>query len=91
MTRKNIIAVSTRLRNFDYSQAGAYFVTVVTSGRKCLLGEIANQEMRVSDAGRLVQSVWYDLPKHYPRVKCDAFVVMPTIFTALSFWRVLYR
>jgi putative transposase len=68
---------STRLRNFDYSQAGAYFVTVVTAGRKCLLGEIASHEMRPNAFGRLVQSVWYDLPKHYPRVGCDAFVIMP--------------
>jgi REP element-mobilizing transposase RayT len=33
--------------------------------------------MRLSAFGRLVQSVWYDLPKHYPRVGCDAFVIMP--------------
>ena len=68
---------STRLRNFDYSQAGAYFVTVVTTDRNCLLGEIASQEMRLSAFGRLVQSVWYDLPKHYPRLRCDAFAIMP--------------
>ena len=68
---------STRLQGFDYTQAGAYFVTVVTSARNCLLGEIKNDEMRVTDAGRLVQSVWCELPKHYPRVECDAFVVMP--------------
>jgi putative transposase len=49
----------------------------VTTGRNWLLGEIASQEMRLSAFGRLVQSVWYDLPKHYPRLECDAFVIMP--------------
>src|SRR5918995_3314994 len=68
---------SIRLRNFDYGQAGAYFITVVTRERNCLLGEIAGQEIRFSELGRLVQAVWYDLPKHYPRVECDAFVIMP--------------
>ena len=68
---------SIRLRNFDYTQAGAYFITVVTRERNCLLGEIAGQEIRLSELGRLVQAVWYDLPKHYPRVECDAFVIMP--------------
>jgi putative transposase len=68
---------SARLRHFDYSQAAAYFVTVVTYERTCLFGNILNGEVWLSDAGRLVQLVWYDLPKHYPRVKCDAFVIMP--------------
>jgi putative transposase len=68
---------STRLRNFDYSQAGAYFVTIVTHERTCVFGKILNEEMSLSDVGRVLQSVWYDLPKHYPRVGCDAFVIMP--------------
>jgi putative transposase len=68
---------STRLRHFNYSQAGAYFVTVVTYERTCLFGNILNGEMRLSEVGRVVQSVWYDLPKHYPRAECDAFVIMP--------------
>jgi putative transposase len=68
---------STRLQHFDYSQAGAYFVTVVTYERTSLFGNIVNGEMWLSDVGRLVQSVWYDLPMHYQRVGCDAFVIMP--------------
>jgi putative transposase len=68
---------SIRLKGYDYSQAGAYFVTMVTRERTCLFGEIVNGQTRLNDAGRVVQRVWNDLPNCYPRVECDAFVVMP--------------
>ena len=68
---------SIRLKGYDYKQAGAYFVTVVAKDRACLFGEIAHGERRLNDAGRIIQSVWNELPNHYPGVECDAFVVMP--------------
>lgn len=66
-----------RLAGFDYSQAGAYFVTICTQKRVCTLGEIVDAEMIFSEAGRMVQEVWLDMPSHYPGVGTDAFVVMP--------------
>jgi REP element-mobilizing transposase RayT len=68
---------SIRLPDYDYSQAGAYFVTVCTNGRKCLFGDIADGGVRLSDAGKMVESVWIDIPKHYSGVNVDAFVAMP--------------
>jgi len=68
---------SIRLRGYDYAQAGAYFVTIVTRDRVCLFGEVVNGEMLLNDRGGLIQSVWDELPDHYPGVKCDAFIVMP--------------
>jgi putative transposase len=68
---------SIRLRGYDYAQAGAYFVTIVTRDRVCLFGEVINGEMRLNDRGGLIHSVWDELPDHYPGVKCDAFIVMP--------------
>jgi REP element-mobilizing transposase RayT len=68
---------SIRLPGYDYAQAGAYFVTVVTKDRACLFGEIVNGQMRFNDGGRIIQSTWNELPKHYTGVECDAFVVMP--------------
>jgi REP element-mobilizing transposase RayT len=41
------------------------------------LGEIVDGEMRLSDAGRMVESVWNDIPKHYSTVDIDASVIMP--------------
>jgi putative transposase len=68
---------SIRLKDYDYAQIGAYFVTVVTQSRKCLFGEIIEAEMRLNDAGRITQTAWDDLPNHYAGIECDTFVVMP--------------
>lgn len=71
---------SIRLRGYDYSSAGAYFITVCAHERECLFGEIVGGEMRLSEAGQVVRSVWNGLPSHYPNVELDAFVVMPNHF-----------
>jgi len=68
---------SIRLAGFDYRQANAYFVTICTQVRCCLLGEIIDEVMHRSDAGRMVEQVWNELPERYPGVDVDAFVVMP--------------
>lgn len=74
---------SIRLRDYDYAQAGAYFVTVCAEGHTCLFGDIIDAEMRLNDAGRMVQAVWNELPDHYPGVETDAFVVMPNHIHAI--------
>jgi putative transposase len=66
---------SIRLRGYDYAQAGSYFVTIVTKDRVCLFGEIV--EMRLNDKGGVIDSVWDELPDHYPGIERDVFVVMP--------------
>ena len=68
---------SIRLRGYDYSQSGAYYITTCTHNRRCLFGKIADGEMRLNDVGQLVQRVWDGLPEHYPHVELDAFVMMP--------------
>jgi REP element-mobilizing transposase RayT len=68
---------SIRLRGYDYSQAGAYFVTICIQNRECLFGEIVDGEMRLNDVGRMVLSVWAELPRHYEGVDIDGFVAMP--------------
>ena len=68
---------SIRLPGYDYAQPGAYFVTICTHGRACLFGRVVDGEMRLNDAGRIVQASWDDLPNHYPHVQLDAFVTMP--------------
>jgi hypothetical protein len=49
---------SIRLRGHDYKQAAPYFVTVVSQNRECLFGEIGGGDMRLNDAGSMVQAVW---------------------------------
>ncbi len=66
-----------RLPEYDYSQAGAYFVTICVQGRECLLGEVMGGSIHLSDHGKLVRDCWHKLPHHYPNIELDAFVVMP--------------
>lgn len=68
---------SIRLRGYDYAQAGAYFVTICTAGRACILGEIVDDQIALSPAGEIVARVWDGLPTHYPFLELDEFVVMP--------------
>ncbi len=68
---------SIRLKGYDYTQAGAYFVTICTQNRECLFGEVVDGEMRLNAAGQMIQSVWNELPAFYPGVDIDEFVVMP--------------
>lgn len=70
--RRNI-----RLKGYDYSQPGAYFVTICTRDRACLFGEVADGEMRLNEWGEIVLWTWRDLPNHVPNVQLDAFVIMP--------------
>ena len=68
---------SIRLQGYDYTRQGAYFVTICTRNRECLLGDIVEGRMHLSEAGRLAQAVWEDLPHHYPHVQIDVWVIMP--------------
>jgi putative transposase len=68
---------SIRLPDYDYSQPGAYFVTIVAWQRECLFGEIADGEMRLNQFGKIVERAWFDLPKHYPHVELGTFYIMP--------------
>jgi putative transposase len=68
---------SLRLAGFDYSQPGAYFVTICTGNRRCTLGEIRDCEMRLNHAGQVIAACWDEIPLHFPNAELDAFVVMP--------------
>lgn len=68
---------SIRLKNYDYSQAGAYFVTLCTHNRECLFGEILDDVLQLNESGRVLQKTWEDLPNHYHHVELDAWIIMP--------------
>lgn len=76
---------SIRLRAYDYTQAGAYFVTICTHDRVCCLGEVVNNEMRLNDSGRRVHEQWHALPHRFSQVKPDTFVVMPNHIHGIFF------
>ncbi len=68
---------SLRLQGFDYSKEGAYFVTICTQNRALLFGDVVDGKMCLKDVGRMVQTVWDELPARCPGAYLDAFVVMP--------------
>ena len=68
---------SIRLRGYDYTRAGAYFVTICTKDHACLLGEIEDAEMVLNDAGRIASDCLCAVEQHFRTVELDAFVVMP--------------
>jgi putative transposase len=67
---------SVRLKGYDYSCAGGYFVTIVLQNRACLLGEVADGVMNLNSVGLMVERWWASLPRRYA-ASLDEFVVMP--------------
>ena len=59
------------------SRPGAYFMTIVTNGRKSSFGEVAGGEMRLNEFGRLAENEWKRLRRRFDRLVMDELVVMP--------------
>jgi putative transposase len=68
---------SLRLKGYDYSQAGAYFITVCTHRRMLLFGDVIEGDVRLNDIGAIINQSWVNLPNHYPGIELDSFIVMP--------------
>jgi putative transposase len=66
-----------RLRNYDYSQSGGYFVTICTYHRECLFGKIADGRMVLNKIGEVVSEEWVKTEIARKNVEIDVFVVMP--------------
>jgi len=66
---------SLRLRGHDYSSPGAYFVTICASSH--LFGRVRSARMMLSRFGEIARLCWMSIPRHFPHVRIDAFVVMP--------------
>ncbi len=74
---------SPRLKGYDYSLAGAYFVTVCSYQRRYLFGYIQNRIMILNDLGHVVEAQLMNLPNHWNGVDLDLFVVMPNHIHAI--------
>jgi putative transposase len=74
---------SIRLPQYDYTAAGAYFVTVCVHGGESLLGEVVNETMRLNRLGQIAHDFWRDVPGHFPNTSIDAFVIMPNHLHAI--------
>jgi len=68
---------SIRLPAYDYAQAGAYFVTMVTHRRQCLFGEIADGRVTLNRYGQVVEDEWLRSTQIRPGIRLDIFIIMP--------------
>ncbi len=74
---------SIRLKGYDYSQAGAYFVTICTHHKVCFFGYIEKGEMVLNDAGNMVNAQWLALAGRFPNIQFGEYIAMPNHFHAI--------
>lgn len=68
---------SIRLKGYDYSQAGLYFVTICCHNRMHLFGNVVNGGMELNDAGKIADACWMEIPNHFPNAVLHEYIVMP--------------
>nr|VFJ56152.1 MAG: REP element-mobilizing transposase RayT [Candidatus Kentron sp. DK] len=68
---------SIRLKGYDYSWPGAYFITVCVHDKRCLLGKVVDGKMISNRYGRVVAECWQGIPAHFVGVTLDQWVIMP--------------
>jgi putative transposase len=68
---------SIRIKEYDYTLPGAYFVTIVTCQRVCLLGDIQSGAMVLNAFGQIAAECWRSIPEHFSSVELGAYVIMP--------------
>ena len=68
---------STRLKHWDYSSNGAYYVTICTKDREQFFGEIINGKMKLSEIGKIVEHEWKQTCEIRKNVELDEYVIMP--------------
>src|ERR1041385_3887352 len=68
---------SIRLKNYNYSQAGAYYVTIDVQNRECLFGNIVTKGMILNAAGKMIEEQWNALPERFPNIELDLHQIMP--------------
>ncbi|KPA15998.1 hypothetical protein MHK_003803 [Candidatus Magnetomorum sp. HK-1] len=71
---------SIRLKNYDYSQTGLYFITICTQNHEHLFGEIQNHRMFLNDAALMLDIQWNELLKRFKNIKLHEYVIMPNHF-----------
>lgn len=68
---------SPRLPEFDYSLEGGYFITIVTHNHFSIFGNVYAGEMCLNKVGLIAQECWQEIPKHFPDIVLDEFIIMP--------------
>ena len=66
-----------RLKHYDYSTAGWYYVTICTNDHINYFGKVENEKMLLNDIGKIADDCWCDIPKHYNETELDKYIIMP--------------
>jgi REP element-mobilizing transposase RayT len=66
-----------RLKDYDYSENGYYFITICTQNRMEWFGKIEDEEMHLNMVGEIAKNFWKEIPIHFRNAKIDEFAVMP--------------
>ncbi|MFK7776219.1 MAG: transposase [Saprospiraceae bacterium] len=74
---------SIRLKDYDYSQEGLYFITICVQNKICLFGKIEDSKMILNDAGEMMEKEWLKIPERFPNTTLQEYVVMPNHFHAI--------
>ncbi len=68
---------SIRLSDIDYSAPGSYFITICSQKKKCIFGDIKDEELLLNKCGKIARDYWLEIPEHFNRAEIDEFIVMP--------------
>jgi len=68
---------SIRLKGYDYSSPGAYYVTLCSLGKQCIFGRVLNDQMQENECGKIVRKQWFESAQTRRELELDAFTVMP--------------
>jgi putative transposase len=77
---------SARLKGYDYGSNGMYFVTICTQNRLHYFGEIVSTSLRPTVIGQIAIDFWNEIPKHFPFVELDEFIIMPNHIHGILFF-----
>jgi REP element-mobilizing transposase RayT len=68
---------SIRLKGWDYSSPGWYFLTITVKNMRPVFGTVVHGRMVHNMAGKIADRLWREIPRHFPHAVLDEFIVMP--------------
>jgi putative transposase len=68
---------SIRLKGYDYTKKGANFITICTNEHECLFSSIENKRIVLNEIGKIAETCWLEIPKHFHGIELDEFIIMP--------------
>lgn len=74
---------SVRLKGYDYSSPGEYFITICTQNRECLFGDVVDGKMVLNEFGKIAHDKWLKTESIRDNVELDLFIIMPNHMHAI--------